>query len=141
MAMTMHVDIVSAEESIFSGLVEMLVAPAVMGEVGIYPQHTQMLTPLKAGEVRIRKQGGAEETFYVSGGIIEVQPSTVTILSDTALRAADLDEAAALQAKQRAEDVLKSSQASIDYAKAQSELVQAVAQLRTIEKLRRKGGK
>ena len=102
MAMTMHANIVSAEAEIFSGTVEIVVAPAIMGEVGIYPRHTQMLTTLKPGEVRVTKQGGEEESFYVSGGILEVQPHAVTILSDTCVRARDLDEAAALEAKQAA---------------------------------------
>ena len=96
MAMTMHVDIVSAEHELFSGTAEVVIAPAVRGEVGIYPRHTQMITPLKPGEVRIIKQGGEEESIYVSGGILEVQPHVVTILSDTAVRAHDLDEAAAI---------------------------------------------
>jgi F-type H+-transporting ATPase subunit epsilon len=141
MAMTMHVDIVSAEESIFSGIVEFLAAPALQGEVGIYPRHTQMLSPLRPGTVRITKPGGEEESFYVSGGVIEVQPDTVTVLSDTALRAHDIDEAAALEAKRHAEDALKDKQADIDYARAQVELAEAIAQLRVIETLRKKGMK
>jgi F-type H+-transporting ATPase subunit epsilon len=140
MAMTMHVDIVSAEQQIFSGPAEMLVAPALMGEVGIYPRHTQMLSPLKPGEVRVIKPGGEEETFYVSGGMLEVQPLTVTVLSDTAMRARDLDESAALEAKRQAEDTLHNTQAGVDYARAQAELAEAVAQLRAIEKLRKKKG-
>jgi F-type H+-transporting ATPase subunit epsilon len=140
MAMTIHVDIVSAEQSIFSGPAEMLVAPAEMGEVGIYPRHTQMLAPLKPGEVRVVKPGGEEETFYVSGGMLEVQPLTVTVLSDTAMRARDLDESAALEAKREAEDALRNSEAGVDYARAQAELAEAVAQLRAIDKLRKKKG-
>ncbi len=140
MAMTMHVDIVSAEASIFSGIAEMLVAPAKMGEVGIYPRHTQMLTTLKPGEVRVVKQGGEEETFYVSGGVLEVQPHTVTILSDTALRAHDLDEAAALEAKRKAEEAMANRESDMDYARAQAELAEAVAQLQAIQRLRKKKG-
>ncbi|HEB58998.1 MAG TPA: F0F1 ATP synthase subunit epsilon [Gammaproteobacteria bacterium] len=140
MAMTMHVDIVSAEAEIFSGIAEMLVAPAKMGEVGIYPRHTQMLTPLKPGEVRVVKQGGEEETFYVSGGILEVQPHTVTILSDTALRAHDLDEASALEAKRKAEEAMANRESDMDYARAQAELAEAVAQLQAIQRLRKKKG-
>ncbi len=137
MSMTMHVDIVSAETEIVSGTAEVVVAPAVMGEVGIYPRHTQMLTPLKPGEVRITKQGGEEEAIYVSGGILEVQPHVVTILSDTAVRAHDLDEAAAMQAKQDAEQALKDRQGEVEVAKAMAELAQAQAQLQTIERLRK----
>lgn len=136
MAMTTHVNIVSAEEEIFSGTAEMIFAPAVMGEVGIAPRHTPMLTPLKAGEVRLQT-GKEEQFFYVSGGMLEVQPHVVTVLADTAVRAHDLDEAAALEAQKRAEAALKDSAGKMDYAKAQSELAEAVAQLRTIEHLRK----
>ncbi len=138
MAMTMHLDIVSAEHEIFSGVCEIVVAPAVMGEVGIYPRHTQMLTPLKPGEVRITKQGGEEESIYVSGGILEVQPHVVTILSDTAVRAADLDEAAALEAKEKAEQALKDQTSEINIADAQAELAEAMAQLQAISRMRSK---
>ncbi len=141
MAMTMHVDIVSAEAEIFSGTAEMVVAPAKMGEVGIFPRHTPLLTPLKPGEVRVILEGGEEQTFYVSGGILEVQPHVVTVLSDTAVRAADLDEAAALEAKRRAEEALKDRKSDIDYARAQAELAEAVAQLQAIQKLRKKQGR
>jgi F-type H+-transporting ATPase subunit epsilon len=139
--MTMHVDIVSAEKSIYSGTAEVVVAPAQMGEVGIHPRHTQMLTPLKPGEVRITKQGGEEESIYVSGGIMEVQPHVVTILSDTAVRAHDLDEAAALEAKQRAEQALKDRSGEMELAEAQSQLAEAVAQLQAIQRLRKKTGR
>lgn len=139
MAMTMHVNIASAEAEIFSGTVEQIYAPAMMGEVGIYPRHTPLLTPLKPGEIRIIKEGGDEDFFYVSGGILEVQPHVVTVLADTAVRAHDLDEAKAIEAKQAAEQALKDNQSDIDYAKAQSELAEAVAQLQTIQKLRKKG--
>jgi len=137
MAMTTHVNIVSAEEEIFSGTAEMVFAPAAMGEVGIAPRHTPMLTPLKAGEVRVQNEGKEEQFFYVSGGMLEVQPHVVTVLADTAVRAHDLDEAAAVEAKKRAEQSLKDNAGKMDYAKAQAELAEAVAQLRTIESLRK----
>jgi F-type H+-transporting ATPase subunit epsilon len=135
MALTIHVDIVSAEREIFSGLAEMVIAPLVEGEIGILPRHTPLLARLKPGEVRV-KTPTEELAFYVSGGMLEVQPHVVTVLADTAARARDLDEAAALKAKERAEEALKSRQAEIDYARAQAELAQAVAQLRTIRKVR-----
>jgi F-type H+-transporting ATPase subunit epsilon len=135
MALTIHVDIVSAEREIFSGLAEIVVAPLVEGEIGILPRHTPLLARLKPGEVRV-KTPTEELSFYVSGGMLEVQPHVVTVLADTAARARDLDEAAALKAKERAEEALKSRQAEIDYARAQAELAQAVAQLRTIRKVR-----
>ena len=139
MAMTVHVDIVSAEGQIHSGVAEMVFAPAEMGEVGIAPRHTPLLTRLKPGDVRV--QNGTEfEHFYVSGGILEVQPHVVTILADTATRARDLDEAEALEAKRRAEEALAGKAADFEYAKAQAELAEAVAQLRTIQKLRKKRG-
>jgi len=140
MAMEIHVDIVSAEGQIFSGPATMVFAPAEMGELGIAPRHTQLLTRLVPGEVRIQDQQGNEQTFFVSGGMLEVQPHVVTVLSDTAVRATDLDEAAALEAKKRAEDLLANREAKIDYAKAQAELAEAIAQLRILEKLRKKGG-
>ncbi len=140
MAMTMHVDIVSAELEIFSGPAEFLLAPAEMGEVGIMPRHTPFLSTLQAGEVKVTTTEGGEQYFYVSGGMLEVQPHTVTILSDTALRAKDLDEAAALEAKNRAEQALKDKKSDIDYAKAQAELAEAVAQLHTIQRLRKRMG-
>ena len=141
MAMTVHVDIVSAEREIFSGLAEMVFAPAVLGEVGIAPGHTPMLTRLGPGEVRIKLNEGKEQAFYVSGGILEVQPKVVTILSDTAARAEDLDEAAVLKAKEEAERALSDSSAAIDYAKARAEFAETVAQLQTIERLRRRLGR
>lgn len=138
MAMTIHVDIVSAEGAIHSGTAEMVYAPAVMGEVGIAPRHTPLVTKLKPGEVRVDEGGGKEmQHFYVSGGILEIQPHVVTVLADTAIRAHDLDEAAALEAKRRAEDALAGQTAEFEYAKAQAELAEAVAQLRAIEKLRK----
>jgi F-type H+-transporting ATPase subunit epsilon len=141
MAMTMHVNIVSAEQEIFSGTVEQVIAPAKMGEVGIYPRHTQLLTQLKPGEVRVVKEGGEEEFFFVSGGMLEVQPHVVTVLADTALRARDLDEAKAMEAKARAEQALEDRQSDIDYATAEAELAEAIAQLQTIQRLRKKLGK
>jgi len=137
MAMTMHIDIVSAEAEIFSGTVEVVVAPAVMGEVGIYPRHTQMLTPLKPGEVRVTKQGGEEESFYVSGGMLEVQPHRITVLSDTCVRAHDLDEAAAMEAKQAAEQAIKDRDSEMELAEAQAKLAEAVAQLQAIQRMKK----
>ncbi len=138
MAMTLHVDIVSAEKEIYSGKAEMVFAPLVTGEVGVLPRHAPLLARMKAGEVRVRTDNNEDLYFYVSGGLLEVQPYVVTVLADTALRAKDLDEAAALKAKERAEDALKNRQANIDYAKAQAELAEAVAQLRAIKRLREK---
>jgi F-type H+-transporting ATPase subunit epsilon len=138
MAMTLHVDIVSAEAEIFSGTVTMVFAPAEMGEVGIAPRHAPLLTRLKPGEIRIQQADGEEQSFFVSGGMLEVQPHVVTVLADTAIRAHDLDEAAAVEAKKRAERMLADKHADIDYAKAQAELAQSIAQLRAIQKLRNK---
>lgn len=135
MAMTIHVDIVSAEKEIYSGLAEMVFAPLVTGEVGILPRHAPLLARMKPGEVRVRTPS-EELHFYVSGGMLEVQPHVVTVLADTALRVKDIDEAAALKAKERAEEAMKSRQSDIDYAKAQAELAEAIAQLRAIQKLR-----
>lgn len=141
MAMTIHVDIVSAESAIFSGPAEMIFAPAAMGEVGVLPRHTPMITFLKPGEVRVRKPGGEEEHFYVSGGILEIQPHVVTVLSDTAARAKDLDEAAAMEAKSRAEQALKDKTSAMEYAQAEKELAEAIAQLQAIQRLRKKSGR
>lgn len=137
MAMTMHVDIVSAEREIFSGTAEMLFAPLATGEVGVLPRHAPLVARMKPGEVRVRT-ATEELEFYVSGGLLEIQPHVVTVLADTAARAKDLDEAAALAAKQRAEEALKSRQSNIDYAKAMAELAEAIAQLRAIGRLRAK---
>ena len=139
MAMTMHVDIVSAEDQIFSGAVEAVFAPAQMGEVGIMPRHAPMLTPLKTGEVRLKlpvTEGGNEVAYFVSGGLMEVQPHMVTILSDTALRAEDIDEAAARKAKESAEAELKGGNKGIDFAAAQAQLEEALAKLRVIEQMK-----
>ncbi len=138
MAMTIHVDIVSAEKSLYSGLAEVVIAPGQRGELGIYPRHTPLLTILKPGSVRIKVPNQAEEELvYVSGGILEVQPNVVTILSDSAIRGADLDETKAIEAMRAAEEAMKNKAATIDYAQAQVELAQAVAQLAAIKKLRK----
>ena len=134
---TIHVDIVSAEGEIFSGEASMVFAPAVMGEIGIAPRHAPLLTTLKPGEVRVQTPGGEEQFFYVSGGAIEIQPHVVTVLADTALRAKDLDEAAALQAKQRAEEALKNRTDAVDAAELQAELARLAVQVKMIEKLRK----
>ncbi len=139
MAMTIHVDIVSAEQEIFSGLAEMVFAPAEMGEVGIAPRHTPLITKLKPGEVRVRISDKEQQEFYVSGGLLEVQAHVVTVLADTAIRAHDIDEAAVLQAKAKAEEMLKDKSGKYDYAVAQSELIQAISQLRTLDRLRKRG--
>jgi F-type H+-transporting ATPase subunit epsilon len=140
MAMTIHVDIVSAEAEIYSGQAEMVFAPALLGEVGIAPGHTPLLTRLKPGEVRLKIFDDGEEAFYVSGGILEVQPRKVTVLSDTAIRAHDIDEAAALEARNRAEQALKDQSAQVDYAKALAEYAEAAAQLQAIQRLRKRAG-
>lgn len=139
MAMTIHVDIVSAEQEIFSGLAEMLFAPAEMGEVGIAPRHAPFVTKLKPGEVRVKISDKESYAFYVSGGFLEVQPHIATVLAETAIRANDIDEAAALQAKARAEEMLADKSGKYDYAIAQAELAQAVNQLKTLERLRKRG--
>ena len=141
MSMTIHIYIVSAETEIFSGTANMVFAPAEMGEVGIAPRHTPLLTRLKPGEVRVQMEGQDEQFFYVSGGMLEIQPHVVTVLADTAIRATDLDEAAALKAKERAERAMDDRQSDFDYAKAQAELAEAVAQLRTINNIRQKSGR
>lgn len=138
MAMTMHVNIVSAENEIYSGTVTQVFAPAEMGEVGIMPRHAPMLSTLKPGVVRVISQEGEEQTFFISGGILEIQPHVVTILSDTALRASDIDESAALEAKARAEATMKDKASDMDYAKAKTELIEAVAQIEALKKMRRK---
>ena len=142
MANTIHIDIVSAEGEVHTGEATMVFAPASGGEIGIAPRHAPLLTTLKPGEVRVQTEGGEEHVFWVGGGALEVQPHKVTILADTAARAKDLDEAAALAAKQRAEEALRDRAGAIDIAEAQAELARAAAQLRAIEKLRqlRKGG-
>ncbi|TSA20599.1 MAG: F0F1 ATP synthase subunit epsilon [Betaproteobacteria bacterium] len=137
MAMTIHVDIVSAEAAIFSGLAEFLIAPGEVGELGIYPHHTPLITRIKPGSLRIKRPDiEQEELIYVSGGILEVQPGTITVLSDTAIRGADLDEARILEAKRSAEEAMKNRESEMDYARAQAELVEAVAQLHALQKIR-----
>jgi F-type H+-transporting ATPase subunit epsilon len=137
MAATIHVDIVSAEGEIFSGPAKMVFLPAAEGEIGVAPRHAPLLTLLKAGEVRVQTVEGAEMSFYVGGGALEVQPTRVTVLADTAARANDLDEAAALAARQRAEEALAAKVDKIELAEAQAELIRAAAQLKLIQKLRR----
>ncbi|HSC46711.1 MAG TPA: F0F1 ATP synthase subunit epsilon [Gammaproteobacteria bacterium] len=140
MASTFHVDIVSAEREIFSGDAEMVFAPAEMGELGITPRHAPLLTRMKPGTVRVKSAGGEEAVFFVSGGILEIQPHAVTVLSDTALRAKDIDEAAAQEAKRRAEEALANQTGEMDVARAQAELLEAIARLRTLEQIRKKTG-
>lgn len=137
MAATIQVDIVSAEAQIFSGTAEMVFAPAVMGEVGIAPNHTPFISPLKPGEVRLNING-EPAFFFISGGVLEVQPHLVTVLSDTAIRAHDLNEAAALEAKKRAEAALTDQQSDLDIAKAKAELAVAAAQIAAIQKWRKR---
>ncbi len=138
MAGTIHVDIVSPEGQLFSGEASMVFAPASQGEIGIAPRHAPLLTTLKAGEVRVQSEGHEEQSFYVGGGALEIQPHLVSILADTAVRARDLDEAAALAAKQRAEEAMQGRIDKIDIAEATAELARAMAQLRAIERLRKK---
>ena len=140
MAMNFHVDVVSAEQEIYSGTAEMVFAPAEMGELGITPRHAPLLTRLKPGTVRVKTGADEEALFYVSGGILEIQPHRVTVLSDTALRARDIDEAAALEAKRRAEEALANREAEVDIVRAQAELAEALARLRALEQIRKKLG-
>lgn len=134
---TVHLDIVSAEKSIFSGLAEMVVASGIQGEVGVVPGHAPLLTMLKPGEIRVTKQHGEVELYYVSGGMLEVQPHCVTVLADEALRADSLDEAEAMKAKERAEEALQNREADFDYSKASAELARAAAQVAAIQKLKK----
>ena len=139
MANTIHVDVVSAEQSIFSGEAEFVALPGEAGELGIYPRHTPLLTRLKPGAVRIKVPGQDEDEFvFVAGGMLEVQPNLVTVLADTAIRGHDLDEAKAADAKKRAEEAMANAKSDIDFAKAQSEFAMMAAQLAAIQKLRRK---
>ncbi|HQZ02894.1 MAG TPA: F0F1 ATP synthase subunit epsilon [Thauera sp.] len=138
MAMTVHVDIVSAEEQIFSGLAEFVALPGEAGELGILPGHMPLMTRIKPGAVRVKVPNQAEEELvFVAGGLLEVQPGLVTVLADTAIRGRDLDEAKALEAKKKAEDAMANRTARLDYAKAQAELMEAVAQLAAIARLRK----
>ncbi len=136
MAITVHCDIVSAEAEIFSGLVEMVVAHGNLGDLGVAPGHAPLITDLKPGPIRVIKQGGEQEVFYISGGFLEVQPNMVKVLADTVIRAADLDEAAAQQSLQDAEKALHSKGAEFDYGSAAARLSEAAAQLRTVRQLR-----
>jgi len=140
MTMTVHVDIVSAEKEIFSGLAEMVFAPAELGEVGISPRHAPLISRLKPGEVRVKVSDKEVYPFYVSGGMLEIQPHLITILADTAIRAKDIDEAAVIEAKARAEEALADKSGKIDFAVAQAQLTDAVMQLRTLDRLRKRGG-
>ena len=138
MAPTIHLDVVSAEESIFSGEAEFVAAPAKMGEIGIYPRHTPMITPIKAGALRIKlPEQNEEQLIFVSGGLLEVQPGVITVLADTAIRGADLDQAKAEEARRAAEEAMKNQDSAVDYARAQAELSEALAQLQAIERLRK----
>ena len=138
MATTIHLDVESAEESIFSGEAEFVAAPAKMGEIGIYPRHTPMITPIKAGALRIKLSDQSEEQLiFVSGGLLEVQPGVITVLADTAIRGADLDQAKAEEARRAAEEAMKNQDSAVDYARAQAELSEALAQLQAIERLRK----
>ena len=138
MAATMHIDVVSAEESIYSGEAEFVVLPGIMGELGIYPRHTPLITRIRPGSVRIEKADGTEEFVFVAGGVLEVQPNCVTVLSDTAIRGKDLDEEKANEAKAAAEEALKNAKSDIDLAKAQSELAVMAAQIAALQKYRQK---
>ena len=136
MVATVHIDVVSAEESIFSGEAEFVAAPAQMGEVGIYPHHAPMITSIKPGALRIKlADKNEEQLIYISGGILEVQPGVVTVLADTAIRGHDLDEAQANAAKKAAEEAMKNRASDVDYAKAQAELAEAIEQIQAIQKL------
>ncbi len=137
MAMTIHVDVVSAEEMIFSGLAQFVVLPGEAGELGIMPGHMPLMTRIKPGAVRVQTQDGKEELIFVAGGLLEVQPGLVTVLADTAIRGADLDQAKALEAKKMAEEAMVNRGSEMDYARAQVELAEAIAQLAAIDRLRK----
>jgi F-type H+-transporting ATPase subunit epsilon len=141
MANSFTCNIVSAEASVYSGEVEQVIAAGVMGDLGILPGHAPLLTELNPGPIRVIHDGGQEENYYVSGGFLEVQPNVVTILADSASRARDLDESAAEEARQQALKAFNDKSAELDYTRAAAELAEAVAQLRTIQQLRKKGGK
>lgn len=139
MATTLHVDVVSAEENIFSGEARFVALPGEMGELGIYPRHTPLITRIRPGAVRIQRADNDQEEFvFVAGGILEVQPGTVTVLADTAIRGADLDEAKAAEAKRQAEEAMKNAKSDIDFAKAQSEFAAMAAQIAALRKFRKK---
>lgn len=136
MAMSIHCDIVSAENALFSGLVEMVVASGLLGELGIARGHAPLLTQIKPGEIRLTLQGGEKELFYVSGGMLEVQPHCITVLADTAVRAESINEASALEAERKAREMLANKSADFDYTAASSELARAVAQIRLLKKMK-----
>ena len=137
MSSSIHCNIVSAQEELFSGAATMVIAAGEEGELGITPRHAQLITRLKPGQIRVLKEDGEEEFLYISGGILEVQPHVVTVLADTAIRAHDIDEAAALKAKEEAERTLKDHEAEVDYAEAQAKLAESMAQLAALERLRK----
>jgi F-type H+-transporting ATPase subunit epsilon len=139
MANTIHIDVVSAEENIFSGEAEFVVLPGEAGELGIYPRHTPLITRIKPGSVRIKVAGQAEEELvFVAGGVLEVQPGMITVLADTAIRGRDLDEAKALEAQERAREAIQNRTSQMEYAKATAELAEATAQIAAIRKLRQR---
>tara|TARA_B100001063_G_C16664108_1_gene502678 strand:+ start:516 stop:941 length:426 start_codon:yes stop_codon:yes gene_type:complete len=138
MAMTVHCDIVSAEEEVFSGLIEFVSVTGSLGDLGVYPGHAPLLSELKPGPVELRKQGGEQDIFYISGGFLEVQPHKITVLADTALHAGDLDEAAAMEAQKHAEQAMADQTSEFEYSKAASQLAEAAAQLRTLQQIRKK---
>ena len=135
--MAIHIDIVSAEGQLYEGSASMVFAPGIMGEIGIAPRHAPLLTALNPGEMRIQTEDGNEESFFVSGGIIEIQPFKITVLADTALRADDIDEAAALEAQKRAEEALADQKDTVDFAKAQTQLAEAAARLKVVQALKK----
>ncbi|MEM6639081.1 MAG: F0F1 ATP synthase subunit epsilon [Pseudomonadota bacterium] len=135
--MTIHIDIVSAEGQLYEGQAAMVFAPGIMGEIGIAPRHAPLLTALNPGEMRIQTEDGEEESFFVSGGIIEIQPFKITVLADTALRADDIDEAAALEAQKRAEEALADQSDAVDFATAQTQLAEAAARLKVVQALKK----
>ena len=135
--MSIRIDIVSTEAEIYSGTANMVYIPAIMGEIGVAPRHTPLLTTLKAGEVRVQIEGQDEQFFYVSGGLVEVQPHIITVLADTALRAKDIDEVAAQEAKARAEKAMEDNSSEFEFAKAKAQLAEAIAQLRAVKKIKK----
>mgnify|MGYP001416160768 FL=1 len=138
MAMTIHVDVVSAEESIFSGLAEFVVLPGEAGELGIMPGHMPLMTRIKPGAVRIKRQDGTEELIFVASGLLEVQPGLITVLADTAIRGHDLDEAKALESRKAAQEAMANRASTMDYGRAQAKLAEAAAQLAAIDRLRKR---
>jgi F-type H+-transporting ATPase subunit epsilon len=137
MTVTLRLDIVSAEEAIFSGEATMVFVTGEMGELGIAPGHAPLITPLKSGNIRVALSNNEEDVFYVKGGMLEVQPFVVTVLADTVVRAHDIDEAAALEAKERAEAMLAEKVSEIDFAKATAELAEAIAQIRAVQRIKK----